>query len=108
MTLLRKDVPRDLPWRSTDFERCRGVGSVVNSWQSTSPTTNYSGFFKMCDSVEGVRPVEIYGSNVTNSTTPPFRNITTIPATGVGLEKALPNFALWFKNEYLPDSKSAA
>ncbi|KAK1756745.1 hypothetical protein QBC47DRAFT_377545 [Echria macrotheca] len=88
-----------------------GVGTMAALWQGISPATNYSDFFQMCDSIEGARPVVIWGMNATNTTVGPYHNVTkppntTVPATGIGLEKALPNFASWFKNEYLPNDCS--
>lgn len=72
----------------------------------------------MCDSIEGARPVNTskVDSERTNSTTigekqPPY-NVTqndvqaaNISADGVGLEKALANFAKWYKYEEFPGGK---
>ena len=62
----------------------------------------------MCDTIEGVRPVNIStaylnstGVNTTAINPPKWRN-DTVPATGVGLERALSSFASWFKNEVVP------
>lgn len=43
-------------------------------------------FVNMCDAVEGAAD-DVPGS--------------AIPEEGVGLEKALPNFASWFKTDYI-------
>jgi hypothetical protein len=43
-------------------------------------------FYTMCDAVEGVV------GNVSSS---------AIPDEGVGLEKALPNYALWFNTSFI-------
>lgn len=75
-------------------------------WQGISFTSNYSRFFQMCDTIEGVRAVD-YHNNGTNEPTDGSHNLT-VPATGIGLEKALPNFATWYKNEFFPDSELAA
>ncbi|KAK0619056.1 putative serine peptidase [Immersiella caudata] len=62
------------------------VGGITAKWQGIQRYSNYSEFFQMCDSIEGVRPV----------------NWSNISADGVGLEKALANFARWYKHEELP------
>lgn len=64
-------------------------------------TTGYGPFFQMCDTMQGVRQVDTTG-NATNVAVP---NATVAGPEGVGLDKALPNFAAWFKIEYLPDCK---
>ncbi|KAI0179393.1 peptidase S28 [Hypoxylon sp. FL1284] len=65
------------------------ISSPIWAWQSIQLTSGYSTFYQMCDAIEGVLP---------NSTIP---SNTTSPR-GVGLKKALPNFAKWFKAQYLP------
>lgn len=60
--------------------------SPIWMWQSIQFTSNYSNFFQMCDAIEGVIP------NVT----------ATYSDQGVGLSKALPNFAKWFTASYIP------
>ncbi|KAL1861845.1 hypothetical protein VTK73DRAFT_6905 [Phialemonium thermophilum] len=67
----------------------------LGDWQAIDFYSNYSEFFQMCDTIEGVRAVS---PNKTNTAT----NATIPSADGVGLEKALANFASWFKVEYLP------
>lgn len=57
--------------------------------------SNYSTFYQMCDTIEGVRAVSL---NKTNNAT----GAAVPSADGVGVEKALANFAAWFKAEYLP------
>ncbi|KAK3326755.1 serine carboxypeptidase S28 [Apodospora peruviana] len=76
----------------------------LGSWQGIQLYSNYSQFFQMCDTIEGVRAVDINN----NGTNKPVDNSTlyTVPGKGVGLEKALVNFASWFKHELLPDTCS--
>ncbi|KAI9051530.1 hypothetical protein LZ554_004576 [Drepanopeziza brunnea f. sp. 'monogermtubi'] len=57
-------------------------------WQSNSFSTGYSGFFKFCDAIEGVEA----GAAVTPD------------ANGIGLEKALPNYAKWVNETQIPGS----
>lgn len=57
----------------------------------------------MCDTIEGTRPVEIEDPGA-NATMP---NVIFDSATA-GVEKALTNYASWYKNEYLIGSKSYA
>jgi hypothetical protein len=75
--------------------------SVLGQWQSILPYTGYSPFFQMCDTMEGARPVN------TTDPVPSFSSTrgTSVPADGIGLEKALSNLALWFKYESLPGSE---
>ncbi|KAF6807958.1 serine carboxypeptidase S28 [Colletotrichum musicola] len=56
-------------------------------WQSIQLYTGYSDFYAMCDAVEGAKS-----------------NVTTYSADGVGLPKALDNYAKWWSSEYLPGS----
>nr|XP_036589823.1 serine carboxypeptidase S28 [Colletotrichum truncatum]KAF6801828.1 serine carboxypeptidase S28 [Colletotrichum truncatum] len=58
-------------------------------WQSIQLDSGYSDFFVMCDAVEG------FTGNFT-------RNATRPGADGVGLPKALDNFAKWWTSSYLP------
>lgn len=55
----------------------------------------------MCDSIQGIRPVQGVGAK--NSTSP-SEVTATFHNTTSGLKKALANYALWFKHEYLPGS----
>lgn len=64
------------------------ISSAIWAWQSIQQYSGYSQFFQMCDAIEGK------GGNYTER--------------GVGLEKALPNYAAWFTSEYLPGCKSSA
>lgn len=57
----------------------------------------------MCDTIEGVRQVDTTG-NGSNVGVP---NAAIPAAGGAGLDKALPNYAGWFKSEYLPGSEFA-
>lgn len=80
------------------------VGGVVSGWQSVTPSSNYSNFFQMCDTLEGVRPTAINGTNSTASAKGPWSNVTIPSAAGIGLKKALPNLASYFRHEYLPNT----
>ena len=53
----------------------------------------YSVFYQMCDAIEGA------AVNETSS------NTEGDAGQGVGLKKALPNYAKWFTAHYLPDCK---
>lgn len=55
----------------------------------------------MCDTIQGTRQVDMAG-NGTNAAVP---NATVPGPEGAGLEKALPNYAAWVKNEFLPFRK---
>lgn len=59
----------------------------------------------MCDSVQGVRPVNVIETDETDLTQDVALIKSNVSDTGVGLETALPNFASWFKHEFLPDSE---
>lgn len=75
--------------------RNRAIAVPLGEWQAVQFYSNYSTFFQMCDTIEGVRAVSMNNTNKgTNATIP--------SAHGVGLEKALANYAAWFKAEYLP------
>jgi hypothetical protein len=71
----------------------------LGNWQSTQLFSNYSTFYQMCDTMEGVRMPSANGTNqrVANATVP--------GVGGIGVEKALPNYAAWFRNEFLPNCK---
>jgi hypothetical protein len=65
----------------------------------------------MCDSIEGVRPVSVnsthagtstIGDKIPSSVNANITDASNVPADGVGLEKALANFALYYKYEELP------
>ncbi len=79
-------------------------GNALGEWQSIQMFSNYSTFFQMCDSVEGVRPV-VNGTKTIPVASYGNSSNVKVPADGLGLEKALPNFAKWFKYESLPDSE---
>ncbi|KAK0716778.1 serine carboxypeptidase S28 [Lasiosphaeria miniovina] len=96
---LKKRFGLDELGHADDF--ATAVSNTVSMWQSVQFFSNYSAFFQMCDSMEGVRPVQINGTNVSNSTGKWLN--TTVPAIGVGLKKALTNYASWFRNEYVPN-----
>ena len=69
----------------------------------------------MCDSIEGVRPVNMSDiTRTTNSSTIGGKQPSAIggdvlpsniSADGVGLEKALANFAMYYKHEEMPGCK---
>ncbi|KAI1466238.1 peptidase S28 [Daldinia caldariorum] len=61
------------------------ISSPIWAWQSIQFTSGYSQFYQMCDAIE-------------NSTVP----LNSSSPRGVGLEIALPNFAKWFTEQYLP------
>jgi hypothetical protein len=84
------------PRRANMIMLNRAISMPLGNWQSIQLYSNYSTFFMMCDTIEGVRAVSPDGvSKSTNATIP--------SADGVGLEVALPNFAAWFKTEYFPE-----
>ncbi|KAI1204686.1 endoprotease endo-Pro [Annulohypoxylon truncatum] len=68
------------------------ISSPIGNWQGLDFSSGYSPFYQMCDAIEGFFP------NSTNSTRP--SNSTS--SCGVGLRKALPNYARWFKSKFLP------
>ncbi|KAI2465384.1 endoprotease endo-Pro [Annulohypoxylon bovei var. microspora] len=65
------------------------IASPIWKWQSLDFYSGYSSFYAMCDAIEGFFPNSTKPSNSTSS-------------CGVGLKKALPNFAKWYKASYLP------
>ncbi|KAK4459815.1 putative serine protease EDA2 [Cladorrhinum samala] len=69
-----------------------------------SPIARYDIFYQMCDSIQGVRPVELDPDVFRPSTyTPtPIDPEREVSADGVGLQRALGNYAEWFTNEFLP------
>jgi hypothetical protein len=98
------------------------VGSVFSIWQNLGPTSRYSSFFKMYDTIEGARDVpvsDVYLNGINTTTTGLASSTTTtsmsssrdnhtspvVSASGIGLEKALANFAAWYENEILPGGK---
>ncbi|KAI0153177.1 endoprotease endo-Pro [Xylariaceae sp. FL1272] len=62
------------------------ISSPIWLWQGIQFTSGYSQFYQMCDAIQGV-----------------MQNTTQFPIDGVGLKRALPNFAKWFKSNYLPN-----
>lgn len=94
-------------------------------WQNLNPVAGYSSFFEMCDTIEGARDVNVsdvylngtsitttnsHTTTATRSNMPPLYNNNNtspeVPSSGVGLEKALANFAAWYKNEELPGGEN--
>ncbi|KAL5354422.1 hypothetical protein ACLOAV_000511 [Pseudogymnoascus australis] len=71
-----------------DFARALLLG--LDNWQTETFSTSL--FLSMCDAVEGA--VDGVPSSA-------------IPEEGVGLEKALPNFASWFKTEFIANRDNA-
>ncbi|KAI0106598.1 peptidase S28 [Hypoxylon sp. NC0597] len=76
-----------------DLEHVDDVAAAISAplfaWQDIDPLSGYSQFYQMCDAIEGFFP---------NSIAPPH----SASSCGVGLKKALPNYAKWYKNTYLP------
>lgn len=72
------------------------VGSALigplGYWQSIQLYSGYSAFYEMCDTVQGA---------IGNFSAPN----ATYSANGVGLPKALDNYANWWSTNYLPGSK---
>lgn len=63
-------------------------------WQETSFTTGYSPFYQFCDAIEGVYSGDHHaGKNYS--------------ASGVGLSRALDNYAAWVRDEFLPTACTA-
>ncbi|KEY70524.1 hypothetical protein S7711_02687 [Stachybotrys chartarum IBT 7711] len=69
-----------------DDDAAQSISSPIWAWQSIQLNSGYSQFYQMCDAIEGV--------NLTSS--------SSYSARGVGLNKALPNYAAWFKSSYIP------
>ncbi|RYP15867.1 hypothetical protein DL766_009291 [Monosporascus sp. MC13-8B] len=63
------------------------ISAPIWAWQSIQLYSGYSKFYQMCDAIEGVSP----------STT-----VAEFSKRGVGLKKALPNYAKWYTTSYLP------
>ncbi|KAH8671712.1 serine carboxypeptidase S28 [Xylariales sp. PMI_506] len=72
-----------------DDDAAIAISSPIWYWQDIQFYSGYSFFYEMCDAIEGAFD--------TNSSS------TSYSATGVGLEKALSNFAAWFTAEYILD-----
>ncbi|KAK4175357.1 putative serine protease [Triangularia setosa] len=68
-------------------------------------TSNYHRFYQMCDTIQGVRPVDLdgWGTDLWFPSGPPTSSPTS---KGVGIQKALINYSAWFKHEFLPDACS--
>ncbi|KAK3369928.1 putative serine peptidase [Podospora didyma] len=81
-----------------DDDFASAVASPVNMWQGIQLVGNDSTFFQMCDTIEGVHPVDLNGTGNGNSTIA----ATVVGPSGVGTVKALANYASWFKHEWLP------
>jgi hypothetical protein len=84
---------------SHDDDFTAALGWPLGEWQSIQLYSNYSTFYQMCDTIEGVRMASANGTNqrVSNATVP--------GVGGVGVEKALSNYAAWFRAEFLPNCK---
>lgn len=72
-----------------DDDAAIAISSPIWAWQSIQFYSGYSQFYQMCDAIEGVIP------NKTGN----------YSDTGVGLSKALPNFAAWYSANYIPGCK---
>lgn len=73
-----------------DDDAAVAISSPIWAWQSIQFYSGYSQFYQMCDAIEGASP------NATGH----------YSDTGVGLSKALPNFAAWYRANYIPGCKS--
>lgn len=73
-----------------DDDAAVAISSPIWAWQSIQFYSGYSQFYQMCDAIEGA------GGNSTSNYTIDHSD------KGVGLSKALPNFASWFTTNYLP------
>lgn len=74
-----------------DDDAAGALSSPLAKWQTLQFYSGYSLLFRMCDTIQG------YGPNATvGATGPPTEN-------GVGLQKALPNYASWYTKDYLPN-----
>lgn len=74
-----------------DDDAAVAISSPIWAWQSIQFYSGYSQFYQMCDAIEGVMPNVTYGN---------------YSDTGVGLSKALPNFAAWYTTNYIPGCES--
>ncbi|RYP51476.1 hypothetical protein DL768_003206 [Monosporascus sp. mg162] len=63
------------------------ISAPIWAWQSIQLYSGYSTFYQMCDAIEGVSP---------NTT------LAESSKDGVGLKKALPNYAKGYTTSYLP------
>ncbi|KAI9166362.1 putative extracellular serine carboxypeptidase [Paramyrothecium foliicola] len=72
-----------------DDDAAQSISSPIWAWQSIQFNSGYSQFYQMCDAIQG------FTANTTN-------NPTSSSPRGVGLKKALPNYAEWFRSSYLP------
>ncbi|KAK2023603.1 serine carboxypeptidase S28 [Colletotrichum zoysiae] len=72
-----------------DDDFASALSSPLGYWQSIQQYSGYSDFYAMCDTVEGVA-----GNAAT-------RNSTAPGPDGVGLTKALDNFAAWWRAEMI-------
>ncbi|KAJ4348592.1 uncharacterized protein N0V89_009970 [Didymosphaeria variabile] len=75
-----------------DDDAAVAISSPIWAWQSIQFTSGYSQFYQMCDAIEGA------SGNSSGNYTSGYGD------KGVGLKKALPNFAAWFTTNYLPGS----
>ncbi|KAK6087654.1 serine carboxypeptidase S28 [Seiridium cupressi] len=69
-----------------DDDAAVAISAPIWAWQSIQFYSGYSSFYQMCDAIEGVIPNKT--GNYSDG--------------GVGLDKALPNFAAWYTTNYLP------
>lgn len=74
-----------------DDDAAQAISSPIWAWQSINFRSGYSQFYQMCDAIEGVAP-----------------NVTSYSTEGVGVKKALPNYAKWFTSAYIPGSELAS
>lgn len=76
-----------------DDDTAVAIASPIWEWQSIQFYSGYSQFYQMCDAIEGAT------GNSSGSYSTGYSD------KGVGLSKALPNYAAWFTSEYLPGCK---
>lgn len=76
-----------------DDDAAVAISSPIWEWQNIQFYSGYSQFYQMCDAIEGV------DGNSSGNYSIEYSD------QGVGLTKALPNFAAWFTTNYLPGSK---
>ncbi|KAI1140057.1 peptidase S28 [Hypoxylon sp. FL0543] len=65
------------------------ISYPIYAWQKIQFVSGYSQFYQMCDAIEGFFPNSTATFNGTSS-------------CGIGLKRALRNYAKWYKTQYLP------
>jgi hypothetical protein len=72
-----------------DDDAAQAISSPIWAWQSIQFNSGYSQFYQMCDAIQGFK---VNATTAASSSSP----------KGVGLKKALPNYADWLKTSYIP------